>query len=52
VASSEYHRRQVVVLVQLAQSTRDPETAAALMRLASEHTRLAEEAARQEAMKS
>jgi hypothetical protein len=48
VASAEYHRKQAQVLIQLAQSTRDPETAAALMRLAAEHTALADKAARKE----
>jgi hypothetical protein len=48
VGSSEYHRKQAQVLNQLALTTRDPQTAAALMRLAAEHTALAEDAARVE----
>jgi len=48
VATAGYHRRQADVLVKLANSTRDPETANALMRLAADHIRLAEEAERAE----
>jgi len=39
---SEYHHRQAAVLIKLAQATRDHDTAASLMRLAAEHTELAE----------
>lgn len=39
---SEYHRRQAAVLIKLAQTTRDTDTAVALMRLAAEHTELAD----------
>ena len=39
-----YHLRQATTLIRLAQATRDTETAAALMRLANEHTALAEKA--------
>lgn len=46
VATAEYHRRQAEVLIKLANTTREPETAAALMRLAADHVRLAEEADR------
>jgi len=45
VATANYHRRQAATLIRLANSTRDPETATALMRLAAEHNALAEEAA-------
>jgi hypothetical protein len=45
VATANYHRRQAETLIRLANSTRDPETATALMRLAAEHNALAEEAA-------
>jgi hypothetical protein len=38
-----YHRRQAATLVRLAQTTRDQETASALMRLAAEHIDLAED---------
>jgi hypothetical protein len=41
-----------LLLTHLPQSTRDPETAAALMRLAAEHTVMAEEAARAEKTRS
>ena len=44
MATAEYHRRQAATLTRLAQSTRDPETAATLMRMAAEHTTLAEKA--------
>jgi hypothetical protein len=43
--NSDYHRRQAATLVQLAQNTRDSNTASALMRMAAEHITLAEEAA-------
>jgi hypothetical protein len=39
-----YHLRQATTLIRLAQATRDTKTAAALMRLANEHTALAEKA--------
>jgi hypothetical protein len=37
-----YHRRQAEILVRLAQSTSDQETSRQLMRLAAEHTALAD----------
>jgi hypothetical protein len=40
--SPAYHRRQADTLIRLASSTRDPDTAAALMKLAAEHNHLAE----------
>jgi hypothetical protein len=43
---SDYHRRQAATLIRLAQTTRDQETSAALMRLAAEHTELAEKSVR------
>lgn len=43
---SDYHRRQAATLIRFAQTTRDPDTSAALMRLAAEHIELAEETAR------
>jgi len=43
--ASKYHQRQAETLTRLAQTTRDSETASALMRLAAEHTALAEKAA-------
>jgi hypothetical protein len=48
VATADYHRRQAEVLIKLANATRDPETAKALMRVAADHIRLAEEAERDE----
>ena len=33
----EYHRRQAATLTQLAQTTRDPDTAKALLRVAADH---------------
>jgi hypothetical protein len=42
--TSEYHSRQAVTLSHLAESTRDPHTAAALMRLAAEHIALLDRA--------
>jgi len=39
---SDYHHRQAAALIRLAQTTRDQETSVALMRLAAEHTQLAE----------
>ena len=35
--SSEYHRRQATTLTQLAQTTRNLDTAKALLRMAAEH---------------
>ena len=40
----EYHRGQAVTLVNLAQLTSDPDTAASLMRLAAKHKDLADRA--------
>jgi hypothetical protein len=37
-----YHRRQAEILIRLAQSTTDQETSRQLMRLAAEHTALAD----------
>jgi hypothetical protein len=45
---SEYHQTQAVTLLRLARSTRDPDTAAALMRLAADHASLADKAAREQ----
>jgi hypothetical protein len=42
---SDYHHKQAQVLAQLANVTRDPDTAKALLRLSAEHVRLAEESA-------
>jgi hypothetical protein len=42
MATAEYHRRQAQTLVLLANSTRDPDTAAQLMKLAAEHTAIAD----------
>jgi hypothetical protein len=42
--SSEYHRRQAATLLQLAQNTRDPDTANALLQIVAEHIAPAEEA--------
>jgi hypothetical protein len=39
---ASYHRRQAEILVRLAQSTTDKETSRQLMRLAAEHTDLAD----------
>jgi hypothetical protein len=44
-SSSEYHHKQAETLIRLAQSTRDPDTASALMRLAAEHRALTEQVA-------
>jgi hypothetical protein len=41
---SEYHRRQAATLLQLAQNTRDPDTANALLQIVAEHIARAEEA--------
>jgi hypothetical protein len=41
--STDYHREQAIVLVRLAQNTRDQDTAKALMQMAAEQIRLAEE---------
>jgi hypothetical protein len=48
VCPQEYHRRQAEKLIRLAQTTRDPETASALMRLAAEHRLLEERASQRE----
>jgi hypothetical protein len=40
----EYHRGQAVTLVNLAQLTSDPDTAASLMRLAAKHEEMADRA--------
>jgi hypothetical protein len=42
--SPEYHRRQAATLLQLAQNTRDPDTAKALLQIVAEHIARAEEA--------
>jgi hypothetical protein len=42
--TTDYHRKQATVLVQLAQTTRDQDTAKALMQMAAEQIRLAEDA--------
>jgi len=39
---NDYHHRQAATLIRLAQATRDPDTAVALMRLAAEHIARAE----------
>jgi hypothetical protein len=44
--SPEYHRRQAATLTQLAQSTRDPETAKVLLQVAADHIARADEAVR------
>ena len=44
--SSEYHRRQAMTLTQLAQTTRNLDTAKALLRMAAEHLVQADETAR------
>ena len=44
--SSEYHRRQATTLTQLAQTTRNLDTAKALLRMAAEHLVQADETAR------
>ena len=41
---SEYHRGQARTLAHLAQLTRDPNTAASLMRLAAKHAEMADRA--------
>jgi len=41
---SEYHRGQARTLAHLAQLTRDPNTAASLMRLAAQHADMADRA--------
>jgi hypothetical protein len=38
----DYHRRQAATLIRLAQTARDPDMAAVLMRLVAEHVRRAE----------
>jgi hypothetical protein len=42
--SPEYYRRQAATLLQLAQNTRDPDTAKALLQIVAEHIARAEEA--------
>ena len=44
--SPEYHRRQAATLTQLAQTTRDPNAAEALLRIAAEDTVRADQAVR------
>jgi hypothetical protein len=44
--SSEYHRRQATTLTQLAQTTRNLDTAKALLRMAAEHLVQADETLR------
>jgi hypothetical protein len=44
--SPDYHRRQATALTHLEESTRDPEVAKALLRIASEHLVCADEAER------
>ena len=44
--SADYHRRQADTLIRLAGSTRDQETARALMKLAAEYIMLAEQPAK------
>jgi hypothetical protein len=39
---ADYHYKQAQVLARLADATRDPETARALLQLSAEHVRLAE----------
>jgi hypothetical protein len=46
VLSSEYHRRQATTLTQLAQTTRNLDTAKALLRMSAEHLVQADEALR------
>jgi hypothetical protein len=43
--SADYHCKQATLLIELAQTTTDRETAKALMRMANEHIRLAEDSA-------
>jgi hypothetical protein len=47
MTTADYHRRQARTLTQLATATRDPDTAAQLLKLAAEHIALADGAARQ-----
>jgi hypothetical protein len=49
VATPEYLRQQAEILVRLAQTTHDPETAADLMKLAAECVALSEQTGRQPA---
>jgi hypothetical protein len=42
--SPEYHRRQAATLTQFARTTRDPDTAKELLRIAAEHLVRADEA--------
>jgi hypothetical protein len=44
--SPDYHRRQATALTHLAETTRDPEVAKVLLRIASEHLVSADEAER------
>jgi hypothetical protein len=44
--SPDYHRRQATALTRLAETTRDPEIAKALLRIASEHLVSAKEVER------
>ena len=44
--SSDYHHQQAATLTQLARTTRDPDTAKALLLIAAEHRARAEEASR------
>lgn len=48
MATVEYHRQRAAMLIRLADVTLDSETAASLVRLAAEHTTLAEQGARQQ----
>jgi hypothetical protein len=43
MATAEYHRRQADVLLRLADTTRDTDTAAGLRRLAAQHVAAADE---------
>jgi hypothetical protein len=47
VANADYHHRQARTILLLAASTRDRDTAAALIKLAGEHTALANAATAQ-----
>jgi hypothetical protein len=42
MGTPDYHRRQAETLIKHASSTRDPETAAALQKLAAEHAAMAD----------
>jgi hypothetical protein len=41
--TTDYHRKQATVLIRLAQTTRDQDTAKTLMQMAAEQIRLAED---------